>query len=204
LGCSHGSADSGGTAKAGGGTTGKPAPDDSTSSEQADFIWKILILGDRGIGKTSLFERYVSKKFSPDGPEPYLEQECKTTLLPAQANKVKLELWDPSVPGQGFYRGAHAIILSYDCNSKATLEKLSPFLNEIEKYNPLMDLPKAIVGLKKDLGEAVSEDDVEKWLKSKPYGDKWIRKRVSSKDDTGVEELFKEVIALVKSVADNE
>jgi len=180
-----------------------PGHDDSSSSsssENPDFLWKILILGDKGIGKTSLFERYVDKKFNPDGPASYVQQECKTKLLPSQASKIKLELWDPTVPGQGFYRGAHGIILAYDCGNKGSMDKLDSLLREVDKYNPLKDLPKAFIGLKMDVGDVVTDVDIEGYIKKHDaaIGSEWIRKKVSSKTGDGVEELFTELIDKVR------
>jgi len=121
-------------------------------------------------------------------------------MLPSQASKIKLELWDPTVPGQGFYRGAHGLIFAYDCGNKATIDKLSVWLLEVEKYNPLKDLPKSFLGLKKDASDVVTEEDIENF-KSKhqdAIGREWLTKKVSSLTGEGVDELFTEMIEKIR------
>uniref|UniRef100_A0A6B2LL37 Uncharacterized protein n=1 Tax=Arcella intermedia TaxID=1963864 RepID=A0A6B2LL37_9EUKA len=169
-----------------------------------DFFWKILILGDKGIGKTSLLERYITKSFPEDGPTPYRGKESKTTTLSLDEKKIKLEIWDPSTPNLAFYRGAHGLIMTYDCGNKATLEPLTTRAAEMEKYKPLNSLPKAIVGLKKDVADTVTEEDVKEWIaKNKVTGEDWIQVKVCTKTGEGVEELFAELIKKVKVSAED-
>jgi len=184
------------------------------SDEGVDTNWKILLLGERYTGRSSLSARFIDHVFQ-DPPVPS-KKAYKSYFLTGEewfggelkASKTKVEIWDPKVPGQGMYRGAHAVVIVCDCSNRASFEKMDFWTSQVEEYKPLGDLPKAVVGLKSDVeSHVVSDDDLKQWtekwdekLKSKV---KWIVRKVSAKDNVGVDELFSDIVQTIKTASRN-
>jgi small GTP-binding protein len=117
--------------------------------------YKVLLLGDGAVGKTSLIRRYVDNKFSGQyattmGMEPYYKEEKFENTV------VGLSVWD--VAGQErfkamrkmFYRGTMGIILICDVTRRDTLENLVKWKDEVKDQLNL-DLPIVVVTNKIDL-----------------------------------------------------
>lgn len=116
---------------------------------------KILIVGESGVGKSSLLLRFTDDFFDPDiGATIGVDFKVKT--LSIDGNKAKLAIWDTA--GQerfrtltpSYYRGAQGVILVYDTTSRETFDKLDEWLNEVEMYSTKKDLVKMLVGNKID------------------------------------------------------
>jgi len=87
---------------------------------------------------------------------------------------------------------------------KATLDKIDTWLPEVDKYNPLKELPKSILGLKSDVSDVVTDVDIENFIKKhQDVGAEWLTKKVSSKTGEGVEELFTEMIEKIRVSTDD-
>ena len=81
---------------------------------------KLLLLGDSGTGKTSLMLRFAEEKFSGSLLST-AGVDYKTCMLDVDGTPAKLQIWDTAgqqrfhVITQAYYRGAHGIVLVYDC-----------------------------------------------------------------------------------------
>lgn len=124
-------------------------------SESTSHKYKVLLLGDGAVGKTSLIRRYVDDKFDSSysttmGMEPYYKEEHLPKV------DVGLSVWD--VAGQKrfenmrkmFYKGTMGIILVADVTRKETLDNLLTWRDEV-KGQVNLDLPIVIVSNKTDL-----------------------------------------------------
>ena len=129
-----------------------------------DYTFKLMILGDASVGKTSLTLRYISGYFVDDlkltiGVDFY----SKTTLF--NEKKVKLQMWD--FGGEERFRfllsqyskGANGAFFLYDITNSKSLEHL-PDWTQIIRENA-GDIPIMLIGSKLDLDEfrAVPRDD---------------------------------------------
>jgi small GTP-binding protein len=125
----------------------------SPSNDQ-DFTYKILLLGDAGVGKTSLIQRYLHGKFSKAyvntvGMEPYNRFETISDY------KILLNIWDIageskfSTLRQLFYKGAKGCLVSFDLTRRETFENVDIWIDEAEKYAPNQTF--VLVGNKNDL-----------------------------------------------------
>ena len=126
------------------------------------FLRKIIILGEGGVGKTSLISQYVSGKFTNRSS---MTIDCdfftKKIILNTEYLEIEgtLSLWD--VSGQSQFRpiiednmkGAHAIILMYDMSRLITLVKLKDWIKILKDRKIPVDgtFPIIIVGSKMDL-----------------------------------------------------
>lgn len=90
-----------------------------------EIVFKILMLGDSGVGKSSLLLRYVDDTFSPTFATT-IGIDFKIKTITINNRRVKLQIWDTA--GQerfrtitsAYYRGAHGIIIVFDVTNKQT------------------------------------------------------------------------------------
>jgi Ras-related protein Rab-7A len=101
---------------------------------------KIVILGDSGVGKTSLMNRYSTGKFTGQykatiGAD-FLTKETVVTDIYGQRHLVTLQIWDTAGQerfqslGVGFYRGADGAMLCYDITDPHSLDNLDHWRKE--------------------------------------------------------------------------
>mmetsp|Transcript_10656 Transcript_10656/g.32624 ORF Transcript_10656/g.32624 Transcript_10656/m.32624 type:complete len:202 (-) Transcript_10656:288-893(-) len=125
-------------------------------SAEFDEQFKILLVGESAVGKSSILLRYTEDMFE-DLPQT-IGVDFKTQKMDVKGKRVKLTLWDTA--GQerfrtltsAYYRGAHGVIFVYDVTRRETFTSLQEdWLTELENYSTNADLVKMVVGNKIDL-----------------------------------------------------
>ena len=127
------------------------------ADEDYDFIFKVLLLGNSDVGKSSLLLRYVDSVWN-DAFVPTIGVDFKVKTLEINNKRVKMQIWDTA--GQErfrtvvstYFRGAHGILLLYDVTNRDSFKNLESWLIEIEK-NAKEKVLKILIGNKCDLGE---------------------------------------------------
>lgn len=117
---------------------------------------KIVVMGNTGVGKTSLLYRYTQNKFDPRNTTSTTGAFFVTKKVYVEGLKVRLQLWDTA--GQErfrsmapmYYRGANAALLLYDITNASTFDDIRGWLEELKK-NCSSELIIYIVGSKADL-----------------------------------------------------
>lgn len=165
---------------------------------QPDILatFKILIIGESGVGKSSLMLRFTEDDFDNDQALT-IGVDFKTKIVEIDNVKVKLAIWDTA--GQerfrtltpSYYRDAQGAILVYDVTKKETFQKLESWLNELEIYGTRNNMAKMIVGNKIDSADrAITRDDGFRFAKK--HRTMFIE--TSAKTNEGVRDAFEEVV----------
>ena len=161
-------------------------------TKYSDFLFKVLLLGDSGVGKSSIILRYIENNFSPNLMNS-IGVDFKLKNITVKNKKVKLQIWDTA--GQerfrtittSYYKGAQAIIVVYDITDRDSFDHVKNWMADCDKFAKEGVL-RILAGNKFDLNNIrkVGKDEAEEL--SKKYGIQYIE--VSAKDNSNVEELF--------------
>jgi len=164
-------------------------------------LLKVIILGDSGVGKTSLMNQYVNKKTS-NQTKATVCADFLTKEVMIDDHLVTLQIWDTAGQelfqslGVAFYRGADCCVLAFDVNNDKTFENLNSWREEFfKKASPAEPdkFPFVVCGNKIDTGSlrAVSEKKAKAWCQTKgniPYFD------TSAEEAINVEQAFLTIV----------
>ncbi len=153
---------------------------------------KVLLVGNFGVGKTSLIRRFVLNEFSED----YISTigvRVSTKIVELNSEKIKLLIWDVAgtkedekVP-KAYFLGASAAMYVFDLSREETYLNIKNQLNTVKELSGLEYI--TVVGNKKDLLTSTELEQINKII-SIP-----IDLVTSAKEDENVEDAF---IALAK------
>ncbi|CAN8014057.1 ras-related protein Rab-8A isoform X2 [Ixodes scapularis] len=122
-----------------------------------DFLFKLLLIGDSGVGKTSILFRFSDNKF--DGSFiSTIGIDFKIRIIEIDGKKIKLQIWDTA--GQerfrtittAYYRGAMGIMLVYDVTKENTFENIKTWIRNTDEH-AAADVEKMILGNKCDMND---------------------------------------------------
>eukprot|EP01089_Gocevia_fonbrunei_P022140 TRINITY_DN882_c0_g1_i4.p1 TRINITY_DN882_c0_g1~~TRINITY_DN882_c0_g1_i4.p1 ORF type:complete len:208 (-),score=46.28 TRINITY_DN882_c0_g1_i4:122-745(-) len=161
-----------------------------------DHLFKILMVGDSGVGKSSLLLRFTDDTFS-DNFISTIGVDFKIRTVNIDGKVVKMQIWDTA--GQerfrtitsSYYRGAHGVILVYDVTDQVSFNNARQWLTEIERY-ACGQVVKLLVGNKSDLTTKRVVDQVT----GKEFADQFNLPflEASAKDGTHVTEAFMQLV----------
>lgn len=173
---------------------GKANPNSSITSstyQNYDYLIKLVMVGDAGVGKTNLVWRFCDGVFA-DNYTSTIGVDFKFRTFDCGESIVKLQLWDTA--GQerfrtitsAYYRGAQGLLLCYDITNRPSFEHLLDWISEIRRHTASFIM---LVGCKIDLHEqrVISESEADAFAKK--YSIEVCE--VSAKEDHNVQSLFK-------------
>mmetsp|Transcript_53963 Transcript_53963/g.106502 ORF Transcript_53963/g.106502 Transcript_53963/m.106502 type:complete len:210 (-) Transcript_53963:625-1254(-) len=170
-----------------------------------DHVFKILLIGDAGVGKSSILLQFTDGYFN-DNLQSTIGVDFKVKVMDAtgpdgRPKRVKVTIWDTA--GQerfrtltsSYYRGAQGIILVYDVARKETFDSLSMWLQEVEQFSMGggKEVVKLLVGNKIDQERVVSREIADDWAKSRGM----LFMEASAKTKEGIAQVFNEVVQKV-------
>ncbi|KAJ8301781.1 hypothetical protein KUTeg_020768 [Tegillarca granosa] len=160
---------------------------------------KVIILGDSGVGKTSLMNQYVNRRFSNEY-KATIGADFLTRDVTVDNKLVTLQIWDTAGQerfaslGVAFYRGADCCVLVYDVTAPNTMDSLDAWRNEfLEQADPLHhdEFPFVVIGNKTDIQAKSEKNSVtQSWCSGKGNVSYF---ETSAKNGSRVEEAFQTV-----------
>jgi len=127
----------------------------TTNTSRADRILKVIILGEPGVGKTSLVRRFGGEAFAENSISS-LGSDFIEKSYNVGEQVIQVQLWDTGggerfrAMTTSFYRAAVLVFLVYDITNKATLEQINIWVSQLQKF-VYGDITKFLVGNKLDL-----------------------------------------------------
>eukprot|EP00009_Paramoeba_aestuarina_P005680 CAMPEP_0201522118 /NCGR_PEP_ID=MMETSP0161_2-20130828/16467_1 /ASSEMBLY_ACC=CAM_ASM_000251 /TAXON_ID=180227 /ORGANISM="Neoparamoeba aestuarina, Strain SoJaBio B1-5/56/2" /LENGTH=204 /DNA_ID=CAMNT_0047920883 /DNA_START=115 /DNA_END=729 /DNA_ORIENTATION=- len=163
-----------------------------------DYLFKVLVIGDVGVGKSSLLLRFTEGTFSETAVN--IQNDFKSKTLIINDQKVKLQIWDTA--GQerfrtvtaSYYRGAHGILLVYDMTSQESFDNIKEWKGELETMgNPEVAPATILVGNKVDLGDnkrVITTEQAKEYMIQEKFGNFM---ETSAKNNIKVDEMFEKI-----------
>jgi len=166
--------------------------DGELSGTTAKFSYKVVLLGEGCVGKTSVVIRYVQNSFN-DKHITTLQASFLTKKLNIAGKRVELAIWDTAgqerfhALGPIYYRDSNGAVLVYDITDEDSFQKVKNWVKELRKMLG-QDIALAIVGNKIDLEKErnVTVAQAEEYAKSVGA----VHYQTSAKLNRGIEELF--------------
>ena len=162
-----------------------------------EFAFKVVILGDSGVGKTSLVKYEIQNSFIINNESTIIfEHFFKNFSI--MGKNVRLQIWDTCgkemyrISAQNFYRSALCILVVFSLDSLESFNKVNQWIEEIKENNS-EDYILVLVGNKSDLTppRKIEKEVIEQYCKNNGIDNYF---EVSAKSGDKVHELFKAVV----------
>lgn len=168
----------------------------AVKDEEYDYLFKVVLIGDSGVGKSNLLSRFTRNEFNLESKST-IGVEFATKSIQVDAKTVKAQIWDTA--GQeryraitsAYYRGAVGALLVYDISKQITFENVERWLKELRDHAE-QNIVIMLVGNKSDLRHrrAVTTEDAMAFAENN--GLAFIE--TSALDATGVDESFRQIL----------
>lgn len=160
-----------------------------------DLLFKLLLIGDSGVGKTCILFRFSDDAFNTTFIST-IGIDFKIKTIELRGKKIKLQIWDTA--GQerfhtittSYYRGAMGIMLVYDITNAKSFDNIAKWLRNIDEHAN-EDVEKMILGNKCDMedkrvinkekGESIAQEHSIRFLET------------SAKANINIEQAFLEL-----------
>ncbi|KAG4968392.1 hypothetical protein AAZX31_12G155700 [Glycine max] len=167
------------------------------AEEEYDYLFKVVLIGDSGVGKSNLLSRFTRNEFCLESKST-IGVEFATRTLQVEGRTVKAQIWDTA--GQeryraitsAYYRGALGALLVYDVTKPTTFENVSRWLKELRDHADA-NIVIMLIGNKTDLKHlrAVATEDAQGYAEKE--GLSFIE--TSALEATNVENAFQTILA---------
>ncbi|MHA1533051.1 MAG: Rab family GTPase [Candidatus Heimdallarchaeota archaeon] len=126
------------------------------SDTQKKSVYKIVLLGDGAVGKTSIRQQYLGKGFK-EGYSMTIGADFCVKRVELSTMIITFQIWDLAgqqrfdVVREVYYRGSSGALLVFDVSNASSFENLPAWLNELTKNNYERIVPIVLIGNKTDL-----------------------------------------------------
>ncbi|MED6108624.1 Ras- protein RABA1f [Stylosanthes scabra] len=172
------------------------------AEEEYDYLYKVVLIGDSGVGKSNLLSRFTKNEFSLDSKST-IGVEFATRTVHVHDKVVKAQIWDTA--GQeryraitsAYYRGAVGALVVYDISRHVTFENVERWLKELRDHTDT-NLVVMLVGNKADLRHlrAVPTDEAKEFAER----EKIYFMETSALESLNVDSAFTEVLTEIYNV----
>jgi small GTP-binding protein len=176
-------------------------------SNNKNYTFKIILLGDSGVGKTSILKKYIENKFTN-------EYQCtigidfSTKFLEISGKNVTLKIWDTfgtekylSI-AKSYYSNTNACFLVFDLTSENSFNSMEKWFKIFCEYcDPNINNNFIVLGNKCDLfDKKVDEKKIDNFINEK----NWKYFETSAKDGKNIEQCFRYISEVLIKQKDNE
>jgi len=173
------------------------------ADDEYDYLFKVVLIGDSGVGKSNLLSRFTRNEFNLESKST-IGVEFATKSIQADGKTIKAQIWDTA--GQeryraitsAYYRGAVGALLVYDISKRITYENVSRWLKELRDHaDPNIVI--MLVGNKKDLRHMrqVQTDEAKEFCKEHKLFFIETSALADSHVGTAFETILKEIFRLI-------
>ncbi|KAG6507631.1 hypothetical protein ZIOFF_032982 [Zingiber officinale] len=187
------------------------------ADDEYDYLFKVVLIGDSGVGKSNLLSRFTRNEFSLESKST-IGVEFATRSIRVDDKVIKAQIWDTA--GQersetlvlvldeisvlyraitsAYYRGAVGALIVYDITRHVTFENLERWLKELRDHTD-SNIVIMLVGNKADLRHlrAVSTEDAKDFAER----ERAFFMETSALESVNVEEAFTEVLSQIYNIA---
>ncbi|XP_037816280.1 ras-related protein Rab-43 [Lucilia sericata] len=164
------------------------------SDESFDFLFKVVLIGDAGTGKTCIVERFKTGNFiERHGNTIGVDFSMKTINI--EGKLVKLQIWDTAgqerfrTITQSYYRSANGVILVYDITSRESFSNLQKWIEEVRRYTA-SNVMLIVVGNKSDLEDEREVEFEEAQQMCQYIPEVLLVMETSAKENRNVDDAF--------------
>lgn len=164
-----------------------------------DFLFKIVLIGDSGVGKSNLLSRFTTNEFNIESKST-IGVEFATRTIEVEGKKIKAQIWDTA--GQeryraitsAYYRGAVGALIVYDISKSSTYENCNHWLSELRE-NADDNVAVGLIGNKSDLSHlrAVPTDEAKNFA----LENQLLFTETSALNSDNVDQAFRELITAI-------
>jgi len=169
------------------------------ADDDYDYLFKVVLIGDSGVGKSNLLSRFTRNEFSLESKST-IGVEFATRSIIVDGKTIKAQIWDTA--GQeryraitsAYYRGAVGALLVYDITRHTTFESVERWLKELQDHTD-NNIVVMLVGNKADLRHlrAVSTEDSQALAERESL----YFMETSALESTNVENAFTQVLTQI-------
>jgi small GTP-binding protein len=162
-----------------------------------DYQYSLVIIGESGVGKTSLLSRFTDRKFNASvQPTQGIDFDKQSVMV--EQKKVGLEIWDTAgdertrVPTT-FYQDCLGVLAVYDICNLESFDNIDKWVSDAEKFAKRAEV-KWLIGNKSDGTRAVTSEQAREYAKSKGM----VFYEVSARSADNVDDLFQNIGTVIK------
>lgn len=169
-----------------------------------DFLIKLLLIGDSGVGKSCLLLRFSDDSFTTSFITT-IGIDFKIKTIELDGKRIKLQIWDTA--GQerfrtittAYYRGAMGILLVYDVTDDQSFQNIRNWIRNIEQH-AADNVDKILIGNKCDMESAKAVTKAQGQALADEYSIKFFE--TSAKNNINVTEAFTSIATDIKKAID--
>jgi len=172
-----------------------------SDDENFDFLYKVVVTGDSGVGKTNIITRFTANEFSLESKATIGVEFGHAEITLGDSSKIKVQIWDTA--GQerfraitrGYYRGAVGALIVYDITKAVSFRNVEKWLQELRQH-AFDDIVIMLVGNKSDLKQAreVPTDDAKKFAQKNNL----LFIETSALDGENIKEAFYQTVSEIR------
>ena len=164
--------------------------------------FKIISLGDSGVGKSSIFRRYTENKFDEDTMSTIGLAFAHKELTLQNKEKVKLKLVDTGGQerykslAKNYYKNADGVIFVFAHNDKDSFDHIIEWIQLFDENCNKKEIPKFLIGNKNDLKKFDEQESFDDFIQQHKIL-RYISTSAKDNKNNNISEIFKDMSEII-------